>query len=67
MIGDSVHVREVQLEKGKILNDLNFTLPALSAAAEVKPAEEAAPEEGAEAEAKEKEGEEKKEEKKEEK
>jgi large subunit ribosomal protein L25 len=68
MIGDSVHVREVQLEKGKILTDLNFTIASVvPPAAEVKPAEEAAPEEGAEAEAKEKEGEEKKEEKKEEK
>ena len=58
MIGDSVHVREVQLEKGKILTDLNFTIASVvPPAAEVKPAEEA----------KEKEGEEKKEEKKEEK
>ena len=65
MIGDSVHVREVQLEKGKILTDLNFTIASVvPPAAEVKPAEEAAPEEGAEVEAKEKEGEEKKEEEK---
>jgi large subunit ribosomal protein L25 len=65
MIGDSVHVKDVQLEKGKILTDLNFTIASVvPPAAEAKPAEEVAPEEGAEAEAKEKEGEEKKEEEK---
>ncbi len=64
-IGDSIHVREVQLEKGKILTDLNFTIASVvPPAAEVKPAEEAVPEEGAEAEAKEKEEGEKKEEEK---
>ncbi len=71
MIGDSVHVKEVQLEKGKILTDPNFTIASVvPPAAEVKPAEEAVPEEeAAEAEAKEKEEGEKKEkeEKKEEK
>jgi large subunit ribosomal protein L25 len=64
MIGDSIHVREVQLEKGKILSDLNFTIASVvPPAAEVKPAE-VAPEEAAEAEAKEKEEGEKKEEEK---
>ena len=69
MIGDSIHVREVQLEKGKILTDPNFTIASVvPPAAEVKPAEEAAPEEGAEAEEKEKEeGEKKEKEEKEEK
>ena len=68
-IGDSIHVKELQLEKGKILSDLNFTVATVvPPAAEEKPAEEAAPEEGAEAEGKEKEEEEEKEkEKKEEK
>jgi len=66
MIGDSVHVRDVHLEKGKILTDLNFTVASVvPPAAEAQPAAEEAPEEGAEAEAKEKEeaGEKKEEEK----
>ena len=69
MIGDSVHVKDVQLEKGKILTDPNFTIASVvPPAAEAKPAEEAAPEEGAEAEEKEKEeGEKKEKEEKEEK
>jgi large subunit ribosomal protein L25 len=67
MIGDSIHVREVQLEKGKILTDPNFTIASVvPPAAEAKPAEEVAPEEGAEAEEKE-EGEKKEKEEKEEK
>jgi len=68
-IGDSVHVREVQLEKGKILTDPNFTIASVvPPAAEAKPAEEAAPAEGAEAEAETKEeGEKKEKEEKEEK
>jgi large subunit ribosomal protein L25 len=67
-IGDSIHVKELQLEKGKILSDLNFTVvTVVPPAAEEKPAVEAAPEEGAEAEGKEKEEEEKEKEKKEEK
>ncbi len=55
MIGDSVHVRDLHLEKVKIMSDLNFTLATVvPPAAEAKPAEEAAveaaaPEEGAEA------------------
>ncbi len=69
MIGDSVHVREVQLEKGKILTDPNFAIASVvPPAAEAKPAEEAAPEEGAEVEAEAKEeGEKKEKEEKEEK
>ena len=66
MIGDSVHVRDVHLEKGKILTDLNFAVASVvPPAAEAKPAAEEAPEEGTEAEAKEKEeaGEKKEEEK----
>jgi large subunit ribosomal protein L25 len=53
-IGDSIHVKELQLEKGRILSDLNFTVATVvpPAAEEVKPVEEAAAEEGAEAEAK---------------
>ncbi len=55
MIGDSVHVRDLHLEKVKIMSDLNFTLATVvPPAAEAKPAEEAAveaaaPEGGAEA------------------
>ena len=64
MIGDSIHVKELQFEKGKILSDPNFTVASVvPPAAEAKPAE-AAPEEAAEAEAKEKEEGEKKEEEK---
>ena len=61
-IGDSIHVKELQLEKGRILSDLDFTVATVvpPAAEEVKPVEEAAPEEGAEAEAKEEAVEEKK-------
>jgi len=61
-IGDSIHVKELQLEKGRILSDLNFTVATVvpPAAEEVKPVEEAAAEEGAEAEAKEEAVEEKK-------
>ena len=61
-IGDSIHVKELQLEKGRILSDLNFTVATVvpPAAEEVKPVEEAAAEEGAEAEAKEEVVEEKK-------
>ena len=51
MIGDSIHVRDLQVGKGKILSDTNFTIATVVLpAAEVKPAEEAAPEEAAEAE-----------------
>jgi large subunit ribosomal protein L25 len=61
-IGDSIHVKELQLEKGRILSDLNFTVATVvpPAAEEVKPVEEVAAEEGAEAEAKEEAAEEKK-------
>ncbi len=54
-IGDSVHVREMSIEKGKILTDANFTIASVvPPAAEAKPAEEAVPEEAAaEGEAKE--------------
>ncbi len=61
MIGDSIHVRELQLEKVKIISDLNFTLATVvPPVAEAKPIEEAAveaavPEEGAEAKEKEEE------------
>ena len=61
-IGDSIHVKELQLEKGRILSDLNFTVATVvpPAAEEVKPEKEAAAVEGAEAEAKEEAVEEKK-------
>jgi len=55
-IGDSIHVKELQVEKGKILSDLNFTVvTVVPPAAEEKRAEEVVPEEGVEAEGKEKE------------
>ena len=54
-IGDSVHVRDLQLGKGKILTDSNFTVASIvPPTAEAKPAE-AAPEEAVAAEAEEKE------------
>lgn len=60
-IGDSIHVRDLALEKYKILSDMNFTLATVvTPAAEVKPAEEAA---AAEAVAEAAEGEEKEKEK----
>jgi large subunit ribosomal protein L25 len=67
MIGDSIHVQDLQVEKGKILFDTNFTIASVvPPAVEEKPKEEAVAEAAAEGEAKEKEEkvEEKKEEKK---
>ncbi len=50
-IGDSIHVKDLTVEKFKILSDPNFTIATVVLpAAEVKPAEEAAAEEVAEAE-----------------
>lgn len=55
-IGDSVHVRDVQLEKAKILSDANFTIATVvPPVAEEKKAEEAVPEAAEGAEVKEKE------------
>lgn len=51
-IGDSIHVRDLTVEKFKILSDPNFTIATVVLpAAEVKPAEEVAAEEAVEAEA----------------
>ena len=51
-VGDSIHVKDLAVEKFKILSDPNFTIATVVLpAAEVKPAEEAAVEEAAEAEA----------------
>jgi large subunit ribosomal protein L25 len=62
-IGDSIHVQDLQVEKGKILFDTNFTIATVvPPVAEEKPKEEVAPEVAAEEEAKEKEEEKKKEE-----
>jgi len=57
MIGDSIHVQDLQVEKGKILFDTNFTIATVvPPIAEEKPKEEeVAPEVAAEEEAKEKE------------
>jgi hypothetical protein len=52
MIGDSIHVQDLQVEKAKILADTNFTVvTVVPPLAEEKPKEEVAPEavEGAEA------------------
>jgi large subunit ribosomal protein L25 len=44
-IGDSIHVREIQIEKGMILSDGNLTIATVvHPVAEVKPVEEVAPE-----------------------
>jgi len=58
MIGDSIHVKDLTVEKFRILSDANFTIATVvPPAAEVKPAEEAVEAEGevkeAEGEAKE--------------
>jgi large subunit ribosomal protein L25 len=54
MIGDSIHVKDLVVEKVKILSEPHFTVATVvPPVAEAKPVEEAAPEEGAEAEAKE--------------
>jgi large subunit ribosomal protein L25 len=63
MIGDSIHVEDIQVEKAKIISDTNFTIATVvPPVVEEKVAEAVAPEvaEGA-AEVKEKEGEEEKE------
>ncbi len=55
-IGDSIHVQEIQVEKGKILFDTNFTIATVvPPAAEEKVAAEVVPEVAPEAEVKEKE------------
>jgi large subunit ribosomal protein L25 len=52
MIGDSIHVSDLKLEKFKILSDLNLTIATVvPPVAEAKPAEEAVAEEAPEAEA----------------
>jgi large subunit ribosomal protein L25 len=52
MIGDSIHVRDLKVEKFKILSDANFTVATVVLpAVEVKPAEEAPAEVAAETEA----------------
>ena len=52
MIGDSIHVSDLKLEKFKILSDLNLTIATVvPPVAEAKPAEEAGAEEAPEAEA----------------
>ena len=57
MIGDSIHVSDLKLEKFKILSDLNLTIATVvPPVAEAKPAEEAVAEEAPEAEAEAKEG-----------
>jgi large subunit ribosomal protein L25 len=65
MIGDSIHVQDISVEKAKIISDTNFTIATVvPPAVEEKVAEAAAPEvvEGAEVKEKEKEeGEEEKE------
>ncbi len=55
-IGDSIHVKEIQIEKAKILSDSNLTIATVvPPVVEAKPIEEVAPEAAAEeAEAKEK-------------
>ncbi|MCX8116458.1 MAG: 50S ribosomal protein L25/general stress protein Ctc [Desulfobacterota bacterium] len=61
-IGDSIHVRDVQLAKGRILSDPNLTIATVvPPVTEEKKAEEGVPEAGAAAEVKEKEAKEKKE------
>ena len=53
-IGDSIHVKDLIVEKVKILSDLHFTVATVvPPLAEEKPEEVVAPEEGAEAEVKE--------------
>ena len=48
-IGDSIHVREIQIQKAKILSDGNLTIvTVVPPVAEVKPVEEVAPEAAAE-------------------
>jgi large subunit ribosomal protein L25 len=67
MIGDSIHVNDLQVEKGKILSDTNYTIASVvPPLAEEKPKEEVVAEAAAEGEVKEKEeeGEEKKKEEK---
>lgn len=55
-IGDSVHVKDLHLEKAKILSDINFTIATVvPPVAEEKKVEEAAPEAAEGAEVKEKE------------
>jgi large subunit ribosomal protein L25 len=55
MIGDSIHVQDLHVEKAKILSDTNFTVvTVVPPAAEEKPKEEVAPEVAEEAEAVEK-------------
>jgi len=55
-IGDSIHVQDLQVEKGKILFDTNYTIATVvPPAAEEKPKEEVAPEVAVEGEEKEKE------------
>ena len=55
-IGDSIHVKDLTVEKFKILSEINFTLATVvPPAAEVKPVEEAAAAEAVEGEEKEKE------------
>ena len=52
MIGDSIHVSDLKLERFKILSDLNFTIATVvPPVAEAKPAEEVVAEEAPEAEA----------------
>jgi large subunit ribosomal protein L25 len=56
MIGDSIHVQEIQVEKARIVSDTNFTIATVvPPAAEEKVAAEVVPEAAPEAEAKEKE------------
>jgi large subunit ribosomal protein L25 len=64
MIGDSIHVQDIQVEKAKIISDTNFTIATVvPPVVEEKVVEAAAPEamEGAEVKEKEEEGEEEKE------
>jgi len=62
MIGDSIHVEEIQVEKAKIISDTNFTIATVvPPVVEEKVAEAVAPEVAEGAEVKEKEGEEEKE------
>jgi large subunit ribosomal protein L25 len=64
MIGDSIHVQDIQTEKVKIISDTNFTIATVvPPAVEEKVVEAAAPEavEGAEVKEKEEEGKEEKE------
>jgi large subunit ribosomal protein L25 len=68
-IGDSIHVREIQIEKAKILSDSNLTIATVvPPVVEAKPVEEAAPEaaEGEEVKEEKEEKKEKKEKKEEE-